>query len=85
MKGKLNDRDAECPFFRAHTADSVVCEDLIPDSTATLHFNGRKGKHIQYSVFCCHHYRNCERYLALQKKYEEEEAEARGLSYGETG
>jgi len=72
MKGKLNDRDAKCPFFCAHTKDSVVCEDLIPDSRASLRFEGRNGKNIQYAVFCCLHYENCERYRALQQKYQEE-------------
>ena len=75
MKGKLNDRDAKCPFFCSHTRDSVVCEDLIPDSRATLHFDGKNGKKIQYAVFCCWKYENCERYGALVSKYREADGE----------
>ena len=70
MNGKLNDRDAKCPFFCAHTRDTVVCEGVIPDSRASLRFEGKNGKQIQYAVFCCFKYQNCEMYRAVQSKYE---------------
>ena len=30
MNGKLNDRDAKCPFFSYHMRESITCESLIP-------------------------------------------------------
>ena len=80
MKGKMNDRDAKCPFFCAHTKDSVICEGLIPDSRARISFENGAGKKTQYAVFCCWKFENCERYQALMKRYleEQEEDEAMG-------
>lgn len=72
MKGKLNDRDAKCPFFCAHTKDSILCEGLIPDSRIKINFDGADTKRTQYSIFCCWRYENCEMYRALQEKYQEE-------------
>ena len=71
MKGKLNDKDARCPFFCAHTKNSVICEGVIPDSSARLNFDSAKAKNIQYEVFCCGKYENCEMYRAIQENYEE--------------
>ena len=71
MRGKLNDKDAQCPFFCAHTKNSVVCEGMIPGSSARLNFESAKTKNIQYEVFCCGKYENCEMYRAIQEKYEE--------------
>ena len=76
MRGKLNDRDAKCPFFCAHTKDTIVCEGVIPDSHATLRFEGSNGKKIQYAVFCCWNYQKCERYRPLQEKYRNEDEPA---------
>lgn len=73
MKGKLNDRDAKCPFFCTHTKDTIICEGIIPDSRDSLRFEGKNGKKIQYAVFCCWNYANCERYRALMEKYDGEE------------
>lgn len=72
VKGKLNDRDAKCPFFCSHTRDRVTCEGVIPDSRASMFFENKNGKKIQYNVFCCWKYENCEMYRASQQKYREE-------------
>ncbi len=73
MKGKLNDRDAQCPFFSAHTRDSVFCESMIPDSHVKLHFDSVQKKKLHYEVFCCCRYKNCELYEAIMKTYQEDE------------
>ena len=73
MKGKLNDRDAACPFFRAHTAKAIYCEGVLPTSgSETINFDRPNDKRIQYSVFCCYRYQNCERYAAIMKGYQDE-------------
>ncbi len=73
MKGKLNDRDARCPFFCAHTRESVVCESVIPDSRARISFMDLTMKKRHYALFCCDKYENCEMYRAVQENYDEEE------------
>jgi len=71
MRGKLNDRDAKCPFFCAHTKESVICEGVIPDSRDKINFETSQGKKLHYAVFCCSHYKNCEKYAAVEQKYRE--------------
>ena len=71
MKGKMNDRDAKCPFFCAHTKDSVYCESLIPDSRIKLNFDTISKKNLHYNLFCCYKYENCELHQAVMKIYEE--------------
>ena len=39
MNGKLNDRDAKCPFFAYHMKESVTCESLIPDTHAKIDYD----------------------------------------------
>lgn len=73
MKGKLNDRDAKCPFFCAHTQESVICESPIPDSRMKINFAQTAAKKKHYALYCCRNYRYCEMYGANSKKYEEDE------------
>lgn len=73
MKGKLNDRDATCPFFHAHTSKAIYCEGILPATGETISFERINDKRIQYNVFCCYRYQNCERYAALMKGYQDEE------------
>ena len=68
-----NSSDAQCPFFRAHTKESVICEGVIPDSQSVVRFEDEKSKQTQYSIFCCWRYQNCEMYQAVQNRYREEE------------
>ncbi len=69
MKGKLNDRDARCPFFVGHSKVSVLCEGLIPDSRIKINFDSAQTKDIQYNVFCSCRFENCEMYQALLDRY----------------
>lgn len=71
--GKLNDRDAKCPFFASHTRDAITCEGLLPDTHETLHFLRRQDKQVQYNVFCCLRYERCERYQAIMLLYDDRE------------
>lgn len=70
-KGKLNDRDAKCPFFCAHTRQAVICESPIPGSRLKINFGDNRDKDDQYRIFCCGRYENCELYQPNQAKYEE--------------
>lgn len=72
MRGKLNDRDAKCPFFHCHTRESILCESPIPDSRIKINFGKTEDKRRQYALYCCKQYRYCELYRAVSEKYEEE-------------
>ena len=73
MRGRMNDRDAKCPFFCGHTKESVLCEGLIPDSRIKINFADVKTKDIQYNVFCSYKFENCEMYQALMERYRDDE------------
>lgn len=72
-KGKLNDRDAKCPFFCCHLRQSIICESPIPDSRVKINFATQQGKALQYRVFCCGRFENCEIYKAVNEKYGEDD------------
>ena len=67
VRGRLNDRDAKCPFFCAHTRQAVICEDLIPGSRAKHNFASTQEKDRHYKGWCCARYKYCEQYIALQR------------------
>ncbi len=73
MNGKLNDRDAKCPFFAYHMKESITCESLIPDTKAKIVFGKPNEKKLHYNLFCCFKYENCEMYRAIMKTYDEDE------------
>ncbi|MBQ7655128.1 MAG: hypothetical protein IJI53_02580 [Clostridia bacterium] len=79
MRGKLNDRDAKCPFFAFHTREAIACESLIPDTKAKITFEKPKGKSLHYNLFCCFKYENCEMYQAVMKTYEEDDEKGDSL------
>lgn len=72
-RGKLNDRDAKCPFFCAHLRQSIICESPIPDSRVKINFASVDGKDKQYRIFCCQRYKNCELYRAVNERYEDDQ------------
>lgn len=64
----------QCPFFqRSDRVHRVVCEGIVEESTVQLYFPKTEDYAKQYRLFCCRHWRNCEVYGMLMKKYEEEE------------
>ena len=80
MNGKLNDRDAKCPFFSYHMRESITCESLIPDTHAKIVFGKPNEKKLHYNLFCCFKYENCEMYRAIMKTYEEDEEKGDSIS-----
>lgn len=69
----MSDRDADCPFFRRHTRDTIGCESPIPGSCIQLNFRRRDTKRRHYANWCCANYRYCEIYRMMEEKYREEE------------
>ena len=69
VSGKLNDRDARCPFLLYHTRDTITCEGIIPGTNDQVHFAAQPDKQLQYTVFCCDRFLICERYIANMQKY----------------
>ena len=81
-KGKLNGRDAKCPFFHAHGKDFIICEGVVPDTECRIDFltppprrrPDEAAKKLHYCVFCCGKWRNCEQAEAIKRsKYSENE------------
>lgn len=66
---KMNDRDARCPFLLYHTRDEIACEGVIDDTRERIIFPSPRDKEIQYSVFCCARFLQCERYISVMQKY----------------
>ena len=70
-KGKA---DVLCPFYRFDDGQKrrITCEGIVDRSTLALTFRKRLDYDTQLGVFCCEHYKKCEVYEMLMKKYEED-------------
>lgn len=55
----------KCPFYRAHSSRSILCQSHVPDSRIELKFDSEKKKNIQQHVFCEGLYDRCEHYRAV--------------------
>ena len=66
--------DAQCPFFRSDVGNQkrINCEGIVDRSTLSLTYQRKTDYDTQLRVFCCKHYKNCEVYSLLMKKYEED-------------
>jgi hypothetical protein len=67
-----NDSDAKCPFFHEHTAISISCEAPIPGASMRMTFYTKADKKVQYDLFCCCRYKNCEIFRMVMGKYAED-------------
>ena len=71
-KKELRQEPVQCPFYRQDDGFSRVhCEGIVEGSTIGLIFQRKKDFELQKRVFCCEHYRKCEIYGVLWRKYEE--------------
>lgn len=68
----MNDRDAECPFFRRHTKGAIGCESPIPGSCIQINFQSRTAKQKHYAGWCCANFKYCEIYRMMEETYDEE-------------
>ena len=66
----LSDKNAQCPFFRCHTAKTITCEGVIDGTTDQVSFEPGRSKKLQYELYCCLHYEQCPRHPVLMEKYE---------------
>lgn len=63
----------KCPFYAGDNGKNrILCEGIIPGSQLHSVFRDMKDYEIQTREFCCKRYRNCEIYIALMQKYEED-------------
>ena len=66
--------DVQCPFYKYDDGKRrIICEGIIKDSSMIFNFHKKKDYEIQFDVFCCGHFKNCEWQAVLMKKYDEEE------------
>lgn len=69
----MNDSDARCPFFKANYGQKIVCESPIPGSTIHIEFDLKHDKYINYTIFCCGKYENCEIYRMMMGEYDNDD------------
>ena len=70
--GSYKQADVRCPFYKFDDGKRrVTCEGIVDDSSLALIFHNKADYGTQMSVFCCEHYKRCEIYLMLIKKWEE--------------
>lgn len=69
MNGKLNDKEAQCPFFLRHTKSSITCESVMGDAIANIYFGNMEEKKTIYKKYCCDGYKHCKRYMYIMEKY----------------
>ena len=64
----------QCPYYVGDDGKSrITCEGILPGSNISSYFRSRKDYRLQLEIFCCRAYKNCEIYLALEDKHEDEE------------
>lgn len=63
----------KCPFYISDNGKNrIICEGLIPGSQDHSVFRKTDDYRLQIEVWCCDHFEKCEKFAALNKKYEEE-------------
>lgn len=71
--GSYKQVNVQCPFYKFDDGKRrITCEGLVEDSSVALIYRKKRDFTAQVDVFCCKHYKRCEIYQALMKKYEEE-------------
>lgn len=61
----------QCPFYRSDDGRSEIrCEGVCDGSILTQQYQAKEDFLIQIRVFCSDHFRKCELYDVLERKYE---------------
>ena len=66
-----------CPFYKTHKELKekqnkyiISCEGLVDYSNISLNYKFLKDRELQFKIFCCDKYSNCEIYrLLMNEKY----------------
>lgn len=63
----------QCPFYQYDDAvkKRIVCEGIMDNCNIGMTFKYKKDYTLQLEVFCCQHYKKCEVYGLIVKKYED--------------
>lgn len=66
--------DVQCPFFKFDDGKQkrIVCEGFVDKSSLALIYCRRRDYEKQLQVFCCEHYKKCEIYEVLMRKYDDD-------------
>lgn len=60
-----------CPFYVSMATKSITCEGITDDCILKIIFKDSTQRDKHREIFCDRHYRKCEIYGILEKKYEE--------------
>ena len=72
LNTKLDEKLAVCPFFKNHKLMCIDCEGVIPDTYDVIRFQTSLERKKQFDIYCCCQYQKCERYMTINKRYNEE-------------
>jgi len=70
--GSFKQVDVQCPFYKNDGGKRITCEGLVDKSNISLGFLNWSDYEIHMRTFCCKHYKNCEIYRTLMRKYEDD-------------
>lgn len=70
--GSFKQADVQCPFYKYDDGKRrITCEGIVENSCIALIYHNNTDYEKQMEVFCCEHYRRCEIYCLLMKKWED--------------
>lgn len=72
MPRTYNEGDIQCPFYQAMATKSITCEGITEECITKLIFKSPEIRDGHRKIFCDAKYQNCEIYIMLEKKYEDE-------------
>ena len=72
MTKKINEEGVRCPFYSTMDSKSITCEGITDECWCILRFSTMEAKSQHRKIFCSRKYENCELYIMLEKKYEDE-------------
>lgn len=62
----------KCPYYRSDDGKSSIrCEGVTDASVLCQQYAKKADFTLQIKVFCCEHYKKCELYELLERKYED--------------
>ena len=72
MPTQYDDVKALCPFFLHSEKRKISCEGITDGCTTNLEFDCKASRDLHRSIFCDAKYENCEIFMMLEEKYEDE-------------
>lgn len=72
MPKAYNQALIQCPFYLSEGTKSLSCEGITDDCRIYLLFNSKEKRDRHRKIFCEEHYKCCELYGILERKYDDD-------------